>query len=223
MFKAALLISVLVAHASYAQTNRAVLPSDSKIEKEIQRINIERKAMFDLDNSATQNIKNNFPNIATPAVSTVDIQTIAKRYEQRAKPGKTDELMIFVSFIMPTESLKHIVSQARKIGASVVLNGFKDNSLKATTEAIKQLGTASGNVLINPNAFIQYEVKAIPTFVLAKPDSLNQLDQDGCAASGTYVSIAGDVSLDYALDAITKRSTQFAALASRYNRQLKGH
>ena len=53
-------------------------------------------------------------------------------------------------------------------------------------------------------------------------DPLNQLDQDGCAAPGTYVSVAGDVSLDYALDAITKRSTQFAELASHYNRQLKG-
>lgn len=207
--------------ASFAQTNSVVSPTNADIQQEMLRIDKERKAMFDANNPATQNVRNNFPNIPTPAASDVDIQTIAKRYEQRAEARKTDDLMIFVSFTMPAESLKRIVAQARSVGASVMLNGFKDNSLKVTTEAIKELGENSGNVLINPNAFAKYEIKTVPTVVLTKPDALTRTDKDGCALPDTYVAIGGDVSLDYALDEIIRRNTPFAELATRYNRQLK--
>jgi conjugal transfer pilus assembly protein TrbC len=216
-------LCAFVAVASFAQTHSVVTPANEDIQKEIQRIDKERKVMFDANNPATQNARNNFPHIPTPAFSNVDIETIAKRYEQRAEARKADDLMIFVSFTMPAESLKRIVAQARTVGASVVLNGFKDNSLKATTEAIKELGEHSGNVLINPNAFAKYEIKTVPTVVLTRPDALTQMDKDGCAMPDTYVAIGGDVSLDYALDQIIQRDASFEDLAARYHRQLKQH
>lgn len=204
------------------QAKPAALPSNAAVQKEMQRIERERKELFDPNNPATKNAKNSFPNVPTPEVSNVDIQALAKRYEQRAEARKMDDLMIFVSFTMPPESLKRIVAQAYKVGASVVLNGFKDNSLKATAAAIKQLGEASGNVLINPNAFTKYKVQAVPAVVLAKADSVDQIDSQGCALPDTYVSVSGDVSLDYSLDEIAQRDPRFTDLAKRYNRQLRG-
>lgn len=221
-----LILSPLLVSISWGQDMKSettALPSSSKVQKEMQRIEVERKAMFDANNPEIERKKNNFPNIPTPPVSTVDIQTIAKKYEQRADIRKTDELMIFVSFTMPAESLKRIILQAHQVGAAVIINGFKANSLKTTTNAIKQLGEAGGNVIINPNAFTKYEIKAVPTIVLAKPETLDQLDSDGCALPNTYVSVAGDVSLDYALNEISKRDAQFSLLATRYHRQLKGN
>lgn len=219
-----LVLSLLAstAMAVDAQPKTPSSPSSADVQKEMKRIETERKAMFDPNNPATQKLGNNFPSIPTPAVSSIDIQTIAKKYEQRVEAMKTDELMVFVSFTMPAESLKRIVSQAHRVGASVILNGFKDNSLKATASAIKQLGEVGGNVLINPNAFAKYEIKTVPMVVLAKPESLAQLNNEGCALPGTYVAVGGDVSLDYSLDEIIKRDVRFVDLANRYNRQLKG-
>lgn len=204
------------------QPKAFVLPSTAAMQTEMQKVEVQRKDVFDPNNPATKNAKNSFPNIATPETSGVDIQALAKRYEKRADARKVDDLMIFVSFTMPPESLKRVVAQAYKVGGTVVLNGFKDNSLKATALAIKGLGEASGNVVINPNAFTKYKVKSVPAVVLAKADSLEQIDPDGCALPDAYVSVAGDVSLDYSLEQMAQRDPKFAELANRYNRQLKG-
>lgn len=204
------------------QPRPSALPSAEAMQTEARKVETQRKEVFDANNPATKNAKNSFPNIATPEPSGVDIQALAKRYEKRADARKMDDLMIFVSFTMPPESLKRVVAQAYKVGGTVVLNGFKDNSLKATALAIKGLGEASGNVVINPNAFTKYKVKAVPAVVLAKADSLDQIDPDGCALPDTYVSVAGDVSLDYSLEKMAQRDPHFAELADRYNRQLKG-
>lgn len=198
------------------------LPSSAAVQGEMKRIEAERKAMFDPNNPATKNAKNAFPNVPTPEVSNVDIQALAKRYEQRAQARRTDDLMVFVSFTMPPESLKRIVAQVNKVGGTVVLNGFKDNSWKATAVAIKDLGEKSGNVVVNPNAFTKYKIKAVPVTVLTKPEAIDQLDGEGCALPDTYAAVAGDVSLDYAMDEIAQRDRRFSDLAQRYARQLRG-
>lgn len=198
------------------------LPSSAAVQGEMKRIEAERKAMFDPNNPATKNAKNVFPNVPTPEVSNIDIQALAKRYEQRADARRTDDLMVFVSFTMPPESLKRIVAQVSQLGGTVVLNGFKDNSWKATAFAIKDLGEKRGNVVVNPNAFAKYKVKSVPVTVLTKPEAIDQLDSEGCALPDTYAAIAGDVSLDYALEEIAQHDRRFTELAQRYARQLRG-
>lgn len=198
------------------------LPSNAAVQGEMQRIEPERKAMFDSNNPATKNAKNVFPNVPTPEASNVDIQALARRYEQRAQARRTDNLMMFVSFTMPAESLKRIVAQVSQVGGTVVLNGFKNNSWKDTAIAIKDLDEKRGNVVVNPNAFAKYKIKAVPALVLAKPEAIDQLDGEGCALPDTYAAVAGDVSLDYALEAIAQQDRRFTDLAQRYVRQLKG-
>lgn len=198
------------------------LPSNVAVQAEIKRIDAERKAVFDPNNPATKNAKNVFPDVPTPEVSNVDIQALAKRYEQRTQARRTDDLMVFVSFTMPSESLKRIVAQVSQLGGTVVLNGFKDNSWQATAFAIKDLGEKRGNVVVNPNAFIKYRVKTVPITVLVKPEANDQLDSEGCALPDTYTAVAGDVSLDYALDDIAQHDRRFTEMAQRYARQLRG-
>jgi conjugal transfer pilus assembly protein TrbC len=204
------------------QGTPAAFPSPEAVGRELPRIETERKELFNPENSATKGAKNNFPNVQAPAVSGVDIEALAKRYEQRSEALKTDDLMIFVSFSMPADSLKRILGQANKVGAAVVLNGFRGNSFKDTASAVKGLGVPSGNVIVNPNAFTKYRIRAVPAVVLTKGSSIDQTDADGCALPDTFVSVAGDVSLDYALENISQRDARFSELANRYNRQLKG-
>ncbi|HHV7523712.1 TPA: type-F conjugative transfer system pilin assembly protein TrbC [Burkholderia orbicola] len=203
-------------------SKKGAMPRASDISREMARVEQDRKAMFDANNPATKNAPNVFPNVPTPERAGIDVEAIARKYEQKAIARKTDDLMIFASFTMPRESLKRVVKQANRVGATVVLRGFKDNSLKETTLAINALGEGSGNVVINPNAFTKYKVKAVPTLVLAKAESLDQVDNEGCALPANFVSVAGDVSVDYALDEVSRRSPEFDALAQRYVRQIRG-
>lgn len=215
------LIGLMLA-ATFAGETLAQTPTASQFEQERQRIETARKAMFDADNPATTNAPHSFPNVPTPARAEIDIEAIARQYERKTAARKTDDLMIFASFTMPKASLKRLISQAHRVGASVILRGFKNNSLKATALAINGLGESGGNVLIHPNAFAQYKINAVPTVVLAKTGSNGRVDSDGCALPDHFVSLSGDVSLDYALAEMARRAPLFEPVATRYLRQLRG-
>lgn len=198
------------------------MPSDADIKRVMPKVEKERKEVFGADHPATRNDPNSFPNIAAPARGSLDIESIAKRYEQKSEARKMENLMVFVSFAMPRESLKRAISMANKVGASVVFRGFKNNSLKETSLAIKALDEGGGNVLVNPNAFIKYKVRAVPMVVLAQDGTADNVDAEGCALPDDYASVSGDVSLDYALDEIARHSPRFETIARRYTRQLRG-
>jgi len=192
------------------------------VDRQMQKIERERKELFDPENPATKNAPNNFPNIATPERSNVDLEALAKRYEQKAEARKVEGLMTFASFTMPKESLKRLIADTNRVGGVVVMRGFKDGSIKSTALAINELGEAGGNVQINPNAFTKYKIKAVPAIVLLKPNGSELVDNEGCALPDKYIMVAGDVGLSYAFEEIERRSPQFREMAIRYGRQLKG-
>lgn len=206
----------MCASSTFAQT-----PTASQIEKEQQRIESERKRMFDADNPATQSTVNNFPNLPTPAPVGMDIEAIVRQYERKAAVQKTDNLMIFASFTMPQESLKRLVNQANRVGASVMLRGFKNNSIKETALAINALDEPGGNVVINPKTFTHYKIDAVPTVVLTKAEVIGTADDQGCALPNHFIAVSGDVSLDYALEEILRRAPQWESIATPYLRQLR--
>lgn len=222
-----MLIPLLVAVGpSDAQTGApraaasASMPPDTAIERETRKIEPQRRALFGAPLPPASMPAGAFPQIATPAPSGLDVQEVARRYEQRAVARQAEDLLIFASFSMPPESLKRLVRQAGQVGASVVLRGLKGNSLKETAAAIQFLGEGTGHVIVHPKAFTQYKIDAVPAVVLARPESGQQLDDQGCALPGTYASIAGDVSLPYALKVLHQRAPDFRAQALRYLRQL---
>ena len=204
------------------QERPETLPSAGAVRREARDVEHERKQLFDPNNLATKNAPNSFPRISAPARSNVDIQALAKRYEGKAQARQRDGLMVFVSFTMPKASLQRAIVETNRAGGVVVLRGFKDGSIQATSRAINEMGASSGTVQINPKAFTQYRVKAVPAVVLVKPDGSQSLDQQGCVLPDKYVLIAGDVGLSYALEEIERSSPPFRAMAARYGRPLMG-
>ncbi len=204
--------------AAHRAAPSASMPTDTAIEREIRQLEPQRRALFGEPLPAAP--AGAFPQIATPSPSGMDVQEVARRYEQRAVARQTEDLLIFASFSMPPESLRRLVRQASQVGASVVLRGLKGNSLKETAAAIQALGEGTGHVIVHPKAFTQYKIEAVPAVVLARPESGQQLDAQGCALPGTYTSIAGDVSLPYALKVLHQKAPDFRAQAMRYLRQL---
>jgi conjugal transfer pilus assembly protein TrbC len=222
-----LAMGLLIGPASGQTLNSATgtaLPTVDALTREMQRIDGERRTLFDVDNQATRSTGPSFPNITPPQTGAngVDLAALVKRFEGGAPTAQHDALLIFVSFTMPTASLQALLASAAKVGATVVLRGFKNNSLKETSATLKALGTPNSAVQIHPQAFTQYRIQNVPAIVLLKGDGSGTLDTQGCALPEDFIAFAGDVSLDYALDTIAQRAPAYTALASRYRRQLRG-
>ncbi|WP_287600056.1 type-F conjugative transfer system pilin assembly protein TrbC [Thiothrix sp.] len=125
------------------------------------------------------------------------------------------ELLIMVSFSMPKDTLKNLALQADKAGAVLVLRGMVDDSLTATTKAIREvLGEDAGDSTfqVDPNVYKAYAVQDVPTFVLAKQPP--QAEQ-ACELGKDYVAVRGDVSLTYALRELAKQP-HWDTAAQRY-------
>lgn len=156
-----------------------------------------------------------------------DIAKIADGYRQfpatsnRTGTSDSPELMVFVSFSMPRESLERIVIQSEKSGAVMVLRGFKGNSMARMGEDIaKLIGKRNVTAIIHPPAFTQFKVTQVPALVLAKPSQATRIGTDGCAAPTSYIKVDGDVTQDYALDLIERQAPTWAEATRRFSARL---
>jgi conjugal transfer pilus assembly protein TrbC len=155
--------------------------------------------------------------------TTANPEDLAKQFHQQplqTKPA-TPEMMIFVSFSMPRESLLRIVEQSERTGARLIFRGFKGDKM---TDMSKRISALLGNhrveAVIHPPAFTQFKVNQVPALVLAQSDAGDQLDS-GCAQPDRYVKVTGDVSQDYALEYIERTSPQWAATARLFGDKVK--
>ena len=147
-------------------------------------------------------------------------------------------LRIFITLDMPRGSLQRLVDQATRSGATLVLRGLKSQSMRQTLAAVGELiQTRTVSWVIDPDAFTRFHVSAAPTFVLTLDDEplagmpafgttpeLPRCSGTSCtspAALSSYLSISGDVSLDYALDAMLRRSPEAAPRASAILQRLR--
>lgn len=165
-----------------------------------------------------------------PASPALDIADIARRHIQIK--GQADavpaspSLRIFVSLSMPETSLRLLVAQAERSGATVVLRGLKANSMKQTLDAVQALiGERKVNWQIDPEAYARYSVRHAPTFVLTKSGGEGDTNAatcgTSCIAANAFFSVAGDVSLDYALDTLMRRYPDAQRHATPFLKRLR--
>lgn len=180
--------------------------------------------------TATQSApKGSLPRFDVPAVrpTLADPLTIAQKYRNtelaRSTANAPRDLMVFVSLSMPLDTLKRLARQSAKSGAVMILRGLKgglkDHGLTRTMAAIKPLADEGASIQIDPTAFARFNVQTVPTFVLAS-------EQPGCMPDQCQidsVAVAGDVSLDYALEYFAKRNDTFGQLATERLRKMEPH
>lgn len=178
-------------------------------------------------NQAASASSSGMPNVDVlpkPAAQAPDIASIAEKYkdvgralaqQQQRKASRVD-LLVLVSLSMPKEALERIIGQAERAQATLVFRGLKGDSMIRMTEEIQSLiGKRNINIAIHPPAFQQFSVTRVPSVVLAKGDASNVME-NGCAKADSFVKVAGDVSLDYALDYIERRSGAWAGEARKF-------
>ena len=171
------------------------------------------------------------PRIA-PSRPALDLDEIARRHvhlqgassEARREPPA---LRIFVSLAMPEQSLRLLVAQAERSGATLLLRGLKANSMKQTLDAVQGLiGERKVAWQIDPEAFARYSIQRAPTFVLTKGVDGREFPSGTCGANcvttAPFFSVAGDVSLDYALGALVRRHPDALRYATPFVERLRG-
>ena len=105
-----------------------------------------------------------------------------------------------------------------------MLRGLKNASIRQTAARVQQLiGEASVEFQIDPQAFDRFGILAAPTFVMVKAGAqASDCAAGTCVASDAFVSIAGDVSIDYALHAMAQRAPRFRSDAELFLRRMGG-
>ncbi|MEW6164423.1 MAG: type-F conjugative transfer system pilin assembly protein TrbC [Pseudomonadota bacterium] len=202
------------------------LPTTEEIQKAQSRAREAMQRVPDT-NQARQFHGGGMPNVeAMPqaAVPAPDIATIAEKYKELGRPSASKngqpELMVLVSLSMPREALERTVMQAERAGAVLVFRGLKGDSMTKMGEEIQFIvGKRNVSAVVHPPAFQQFSVTKVPAVVIARPEAGNVLE-NGCSQAGTFVKVSGDVSLDYALDYIERRSPTWGAIAKAYRSRI---
>ena len=115
--------------------------------------------------------------------------------------------LVFISLSLSDNNLEDIVRQAKVRGWVPVMRGFKEGSYKKTAKYLSEMMRKTGyGVVIDPESFKEFEVKVVPTFVVAgvkeggcsKNEEKSNLGTDTVSCNGTkYNKIAGNVSFEY--------------------------
>ena len=166
-----------------------------------------------------------------PQAAGTDIEALVRQYTgarpSAAAQSPQSALRIFVTLDMPAASLRGLADQAARSGATLVLRGLKHNSMRATLAGVQSLiGERTVAWQIDPLAFTRYAVSRAPTFVLltssAGATSTVAACTSDCRAPTAFVAVAGDVSLDYALEAMVRQVPSAKPQALPYLTRLKG-
>ncbi len=167
----------------------------------------------------------------TPGRPAIDIEALARQHAptQNQNPNATRDspaLRIFVTLAMPEASLRLLVEQAQRAGATLLLRGLKDRSMKQTLASVQALiGSSKVAWQIDPEAYTRYGIRHAPTFVLTRATADREASPGtctgNCVATTAYFSVAGDVSLDYALDTIVRRHPDAGQVAAPFLQRLR--
>jgi conjugal transfer pilus assembly protein TrbC len=137
-------------------------------------------------------------------------------------PPQEPALRIFVTLDMPQGSLRRLVDQAERAGAVLVLRGLKNQSMRQTVAAVSELlGQRKAGWVIDPEAFERHGVEAAPTFLLTTGEDAPPCSATTCTVPRPFISVSGDVSLDYALEHMVRRHPGAAAVAGPYLSRLR--
>jgi len=200
------------------------LPDARAIEqlmsKEKERAREALRSIERVDSLGPASAPRSMPRIDVRRSQAPDPAAIADAYRRReALPGAAGpELLVFVSFSMPHESLVRLAEQARRADAVLVFRGLAGATLREMTARLAPLTKAGAAMQINPQAFARFGIKAVPAFVVAEGE--NSCTESTC--DGRAQLVAGDVSLDFALERLARQGGPLASAAEDRLRRLRG-
>jgi len=128
---------------------------------------------------------------------------------EHRSPG---DLYIFVSYSLGEKALLNLAQEAKQFDATLVLRGFIDGSYTKTAKAFQKIIQKTGQgVIIDPELFTLFAVRAVPTFILTNPFQLHAMER---IQTPLHDRMQGHVSAHYALETFSKDGDlKFEAMA----------
>lgn len=168
-------------------------------------------------------------NLPAPA-GRIDLEALARGFaalpETSLAQGLTQQpgLLIFISLTMPRPTLERLSQQAAQAQATLVLRGLAGGSLRQTVAQLQPfLKGRQVSVQIDPVAFDRFAITRVPAFVLVRDGARPQSCASGtCTAPEHFLSVSGDVSLDYALQHMHSAAPTFRRDAAGFIARLRG-
>ncbi len=211
---------VLASCAVVGAVHAADAPSETELRQRIERaVDMADRATRQGGGARVNAAKIPVPlpvpfSVPQSAVPSVDPAATARRLESVVgQPALLTGpvLYAFVSFSMPRASLQRLLADAQRHGATLVMRGLVNRSLKETTTAAQALiGERKIGWLIDPQAFQRFGVVSVPSYVLVRSHALPEpCALRECFAEADYVRLAGDVTLRYALTKIGEFEPRF--------------
>lgn len=119
----------------------------------------------------------------------------------------SNEVVVFVSFSMPINSLQEWSIQAQKIHAPLVIRGLVNDSFLDTQKAVKQIigSVNKGGVVVDPRLFQQYHITQVPSVLIRHKNNSTCLSNQSCWSQESFDVVAGDIGLESALQEIAER------------------
>ncbi len=212
------LTGVLLAGISFASLSAPGMPSAEAIEAARQQMRAVMPRVAPMMEQARQDNPmpkardlarqpiSAMPNV-TVSRQPIDVGAIAERYREMTRPQQAQQgidVLVFVSLSMPRETLRLLADQTSRAGGALVLRGLKKDSMMVTLKEVQEiLDGQDVSWQIDPEAFRRFGIIHAPSFVVARQTEGCQGDCAKMAMpADSFVKVAGDVSLDYALDAI---------------------
>lgn len=194
--------------AAGASEIQHTMPSDARLRLEAGKQSMRSAAAIARADEQAKQQRPAVPDVMSAAPLTApapDPAAIAQRYA--ASSRHEEALYIMVSFSMPEQSIARLAEQARKAGAALVLRGVVDNSLTRTAELAAHYVKKYPGVQfqVDPSLFRRFAIIQVPTFVLAGDQQDSPSCGKQCATESDFVSVAGDVTLDYALEYMSRQ------------------
>lgn len=186
----------------------SAMPGDAQLEQEIARqrsrsLDLLRRVdeSFRADPSRPVQSTPKLPNTTATTGAGHDPMAVMERYRrfsvQDAQMNTGADLLVFVSFSMPEASLQRLAVEAGKANAVLVFRGPKEGSLKKTLQAFEPLAKLGASAILHPEAFSRHHVRSVPVYIM-NPNPVGCGDASG--SCGDTLRLAGDVSLEYALE-----------------------
>ena len=125
--------------------------------------------------------------------SKIPLNPILEPSLQSQQQENAPKLIIFISSSMPAKSIQQWAIQADRLGATLAIRGFINNSFKDTVIFAQKLFSKHqiGGFNVDPFKFKQYEIEIVPAVVLE--------------GSGKIDTVCGDIGLFEALEIIKKQ------------------
>lgn len=176
---------------TWSKTKLSAMP-DAKAAQSTSGIGVchgaKKQEVLEISPGCKKNVQKNMDSVLDQVVS-----------EPQDVSDHQEKILVFVSFSMPSASIKALSQEAEKHHAVLVMRGLKDDSFKATQTAFQELGKdVQSGIEINPEVFETYQIKQVPVFVLVK--SIQGKDPRELSR------LSGNVSLSFAAKKLKEQS-----------------